>query len=66
MADESVLTNKEQEAHKMATETGIVFPDNLMLIRALRKHNNNVNAVVEEWFTLCGTDVSLACSWGVG
>ncbi|VBB76173.1 Putative protein of unknown function [Podospora comata] len=56
MADESVLTNKEQEAHKMATETGIVFPDNLMLIRALRKHNNNVNAVVEEWFTLCGTD----------
>lgn len=66
MVDEFVFMNKEQEVYKMVIEIGIVFLDNLMLIRVLRKYNNNVNVVVEEWFIFCGIDVSLVCFWGVG
>ncbi|KAK0674124.1 hypothetical protein QBC41DRAFT_71755 [Cercophora samala] len=55
MADELVLTPEEQDAIGVVSSV-IDFPDKLMLVRALRSHKNNTNAVCEEWFQLWGTD----------
>ncbi|KAK4179843.1 hypothetical protein QBC36DRAFT_59151 [Triangularia setosa] len=56
MADEYVLTPDEQEAHAMASSLGIDFPDDLMLIRALRAHKNDVNALCDEYYRFMGSN----------
>ncbi|KAK0739858.1 hypothetical protein B0T21DRAFT_410174 [Apiosordaria backusii] len=56
MADELVLTQEETDARAQILGFCTGIPDDVMLIRALRCHQNSLDAVLTEYYDFMGTD----------
>ncbi|KAK4204324.1 hypothetical protein QBC40DRAFT_333718 [Triangularia verruculosa] len=52
MAELSGLSAAEREAYDLVRSLGVEWPDDQLLIRALKHHKNNIDALVNEWFQL--------------